>query len=61
MRVIWLSMIHGNMYELSVHMTFITYGAWHWHVVAHRIALCTGTSHIMGVSAWLKINTAFGD
>ena len=54
--------VHYTRYNvyLVIHMTFITYEAWHSHVVAHHIALCTVTSHIMGVSARLK-NTAFGD
>ena len=36
-----------------VHMSFITCGTWH--------CICTGTSHFMGVSAWLGSNTEVGD
>ena len=34
-----------------------------WHDITRNGALhciCMGTSHIIGVSAWLKINTRFG-
>ena len=61
MHVILLSMIHGKMYELNcpygIHhicdKTLTCNGASH--------CICTGTSHFMGVSAWLKSNTTFGD
>ena len=50
-------MIHGKMYELNcphgIHhicdMTLTCNGASH--------CICTGTSHFMSVSAWLKSNT----
>ena len=57
MHVIQLSMIHGKMYGLyyayGIHyicgMKLTCNGASH--------CICTGKSHFMGVSAWLKSNT----
>ena len=37
--------------SLIVHVAFIIHVAWYRHVMVHRIALCIGTSHDMGVSA----------
>ena len=61
MHMIFFSMIHDEKCDLSrpcgIHyicdMTLTRNGALH--------CICTGTSHFMGVSAWLKSNTTFGD
>ena len=37
---------------------------WHitlHHALEHHIASCTGTSHFMGVGAWLESNTIIAD
>ena len=61
MHMIKLSMIHNEMCDLScpydIHyicdMPLTCNGALH--------CICSGTSHSLGVSAWLKANTTFGD
>ena len=49
MHVIELSKIQGKLYGL-----YCPYDI-------HYIESCTGTSHFMGVGAWLESNTTIGD
>ena len=43
------------------HIEFIIYVTWYRHEMGHHIAYAWETSHFMGVSAWLKSITTFGD
>ena len=44
-----------------VHIAFIIYVTWYRHAMVHHISYTRETSHFMGVSAWLKSITTFGD